>query len=297
MSDAPPAVLERVETIRSNGLDHAVHRFEVGGAAARPTILLLHGFLDSAKTFDLLAAPLARAGFSVVAPDFRGFGQSSRVPEGGYYHFADYVADLDGILRVVAPERLSIVAHSMGGSVATLYAGARPDTVEKLVIMEGLGPISDPPEMAVDRMRRWLSDLIRIERTPRPLRSIDDAIDRLAVTHPRLDRKILASRAPRLVVQAPDGSLRWAWDPLHRSISPTPFNADIFAAFLRSITCPTLFLHGGPTGWHPPDEEQRLAQIAKLERVEIPDAGHMMHWTAPDAVAKEIIRFVTTRYE
>ncbi|MBL8740121.1 MAG: alpha/beta hydrolase, partial [Myxococcales bacterium] len=163
------ALTERVEIIRSNGLDHALHRFEMEGPAPRRTVLLLHGFLDSARTFELLAAPLVQAGFEVVAPDFRGFGRSGRVPPGGYYHFPDYVADLEGIVRTLAPERLFIVAHSMGGSVATLFAGARPERVEKLVIMEGLGPLATPPETAPDRMRRWLADLERIERTPRPL--------------------------------------------------------------------------------------------------------------------------------
>jgi pimeloyl-ACP methyl ester carboxylesterase len=291
------ALVERVEIVRSNGLDHALHRFEVPGAASRDgrrTVLLLHGFLDSARTFEMLAAPLARAGLEVVAPDFRGFGQSGRVPAGGYYHFPDYVADVEGIVKFVAPERLFIVAHSMGGSVATLFCGARPERVEKLVTMEGLGPLAAPPETAPDRMRRWLADLDRIERQPRPLASLSDAVDRLAVTHPRVSREILATRAERLVVKQADGTLTWAWDPLHRSISPTPFSPEVYAAFLRQITCPTLFLHGGPNGWHPPDEEERLSHIAKLERVEISDAGHMMHWTKPAETAAALLAFFSS---
>lgn len=288
------ALSERVEIVRSNGLDHAVHRFEAAGLSPREprrTIVILHGFLDSARTFELLAAPLVAAGFEVVAPDFRGFGLSGRVPPGGYYYFPDYVADLDGILRALSPGRLFIVAHSMGGSVGSLFAGTRPDRVEKLAILEGLGPLSEPPATGVDRMRRWLSDLGRIERTPRPLASMADAVDRLAVTHPRVDRDTLATRAERLVVRGENGALTWAWDPLHRSVSPIAFNAEVFASFLKQISCPTLFLHGGPNGWHPPDEEERLSHIAKLERVEIADAGHMMHWTKPTETAMALLSF------
>lgn len=288
------ALVERVEIVRSNGLDHAVHRFEIEGQPVREprgTIAILHGFLDSARTFELLAEPLARAGFEVIAPDFRGFGASGRVPVGGYYYFPDYVADLDGILRALSPGRLFIVAHSMGGSVGSLFAGTRPDAVEKLAILEGLGPISEPPAMGVDRMRRWLSDLQRIERTPRPLASMADALDRLAATHPRVGREILATRAERLVVRGENGALTWAWDPLHRSVSPIAFNADVFGSFLKQIGCPTLFLHGGPNGWHPPDEEERLAHIAKLERAEIAEAGHMMHWTKPAETAAALLAF------
>ncbi|NUP11039.1 MAG: alpha/beta hydrolase [Polyangiaceae bacterium] len=292
-------VRERIERVRANGIELAVHRFEADSAdadtpPAKQTLLLLHGFLDAAATWDLVAAPLARAGYEVLAPDFRGFGESDRVPEGGYYHFADYVADMDDLVRALAPRSLSIVAHSMGGGVATLFAGARPERVEKLVVMEGLGPISDPPAYSVDRMRRWLADRQKISRTPRLISSMDEALERLAATHPRIDRDVLRTRAEKLVRRGADGTISWAWDPLHRTTSPTPFQTEVYGSFLRAITCPTLFVSGGPTGWHPPDEAERLALFQKLDRVELPDAGHMMHWTAPDAVAGAILSFLAS---
>ncbi len=286
------AVVERVERVRSNGLDHAVHHFEPEGAAApQKTVLLLHGFLDAAATWDLVANELVHFGFRVVAPDFRGFGESARVPEGGYYHFPDYVADLVGIVESLAAPWLGVVGHSMGGGVASLFAGARPDLVTRLVIMEGLGPMADPADLAVERVRKWLSDLRRVDRTPRTLASPEEALDRLAATHPRVDRDVLRSRAARLTRESTDGKLSWAWDPLHRTTSPTPFSPEVFASFLRAISCPTLFLHGGPLGYHPPDEAERLAHIRQLSVIELPDAGHMMHWTAPAAVARAVRQF------
>jgi pimeloyl-ACP methyl ester carboxylesterase len=55
-----------------------------------------------------------------------------------------------------------------------------------------------------------------------------------------------------------------------------------------------LFVSGGPLGWHPPDEEDRLAAFARLERIEIADAGHMMHWSRPDELSHAILRFAST---
>lgn len=286
---------ERVQRVRANGVELAVHRFEAPDLAPPPerkTLLLLHGFLDAAATWDLVAAPLALAGYEVVAPDLRGFGESGRVPEGGYYHFPDYVADLEDLMKTLAPTWLGVIGHSMGGGVATLFAGTRPERVAKLVVMEGLGPMSEPPSMAVDRMRKWLADREKIARAPRVLASLDEATARLAASHPRIDRELLRSRAERLLAKNQAGELAWAWDPLHRTTAPTPFNADVFASFVRAITCPTLFISGGPLGWHPPDEASRLEGFAQLEHVDLEQAGHMMHWTAPERVAAAILDFV-----
>lgn len=285
-------VVERIEVIRANGIDLALHRFEHSSRSEQSeTILLIHGFLDAASTWDLVAAPLARAGYSVIAPDLRGFGKSGRIPEGGYYHFPDYVADVDDLVRGLGLQSLSIVGHSMGGGVATLYAGTRPERVGRLVVMEGLGPMADPPALAVDRMRKWLADREKVNRPARAFASLDEAVERLAATHPRVPRDILRTRAERLV-RTTEAGIGWAWDPLHRTTSPTPFNADVYASFLRAIRCPTLFIGGGPMGWHPPDEAERLACFANLRTVDIPDAGHMMHWTAPQRVADEIVTFL-----
>jgi pimeloyl-ACP methyl ester carboxylesterase len=280
---------EHVTFVEANGLRLAIRRFDVEKAAPPngKTALLLHGFLDSGATFELVAEPLARMGFEVIAPDFRGFGASDRVGAGGYYHFPDYVVDLDGIIRALAPKWLGVVGHSMGGGVATLFAGTFPDRVKALVVMEGLGPMNEPSSLAVERMRKHFVDRAKV-RPPRPMASLDEATDRLAATHPRIGRALLRTRAERLVRKDADGKLVWAWDPLHRTASMTPFFADSYTSFLRSITCETLFVSGGPHGWHPPDEEERLASFARLRRVDFPDAGHMMHWTAPNEVAAAV---------
>jgi pimeloyl-ACP methyl ester carboxylesterase len=68
-------------------------------------------------------------------------------------------------------------------------------------------------------------------------------------------------------------------------------------AFAQRVTCPVLFVSGGPDGWHPPDEEARIACFAALERTEIVEAGHMMHWTRPAELGRKLIRFFTSSVE
>lgn len=272
------------------GLDLCVHHFRDSGAKPTGlTVLCLHGFADGGRTWDSTAAHLVRAGHEVVAPDLRGFGESDPVGRGGYYHFPDYVADVARLVDDLAPERLAVVGHSMGGTVATLFTGARPNRVERLALLEGIGPPEAEPAAAVDRMQAWLRDLAKAERIQRPLESMDDAVDRLSRTHPGLPREILTSRAELLVRRSPSGELAWAYDPLHRTRSPTPFNAGAFHAFLAAITCPTLFVSGGPSGWHPPEEAERIATLRRCTARELPGAGHMMHWTAPAELAAMLV--------
>ncbi len=270
--------------LQVRGLRLRLHRWAPETARRGPLVLVLHGFLDAGSTFEGVAEPLAAAGLEVVAPDLRGFGESERVGAGGYYHFPDYVADVEALIATLGEERVALVGHSMGGGVATLFTGTLPERVTRLVVLEGWGPMHTPPELAVEQLRRHLRDLARVDRGGRPLASMEDAVARLAASHPRIPREILASRAERLVRRT-SGELHWAWDPLHRTTSPTIFHAEVYASFLRAIACPTLAISGGPHGWHPPDEDERLALVRDLRRAEIPDAGHMMHWTAPGTVA------------
>lgn len=320
-------MIESRQDVVANGLRHLVHRFsprvdrrssepelDVGAltlrgsasrapggepeASERPrTLLFIHGFLDAGATVELLAKPLVDAGFEVIAPDLRGFGGSDRVPAGAYYHFADYVADIDDLVDTLVPAGggekpwLGVIGHSMGGTVATMWAGTRPERVTKLAILEGLGALQEDPALAVDRMRGWLRDLGRVRRENRSFESVEEAVTRLQSTHPKIERARLASRAARLVTPSPGGGVRWAHDPLHRTLSPIPFQVRVYESYLRAITCPTLFVDGGPEGWRPPDEAERLACIANLTKRSLPTAGHMMHWTQPDELAAELLSF------
>jgi pimeloyl-ACP methyl ester carboxylesterase len=277
---------------RVNGLRLWVHRFrEASAPPSGLTILLLHGFMDAGATWDMVAPALARGGHDVVAPDLRGFGQSDYVGPGGYYHFPDYVADVAELVDALAPRRLAVVGHSMGGTVAALYTGAHHERVERLALLEGMGPVATEPRLAVDRMQAWLRTLRSIDRIAKPLTSLQEAVERLALHHPRVSREVIETRARLLTRPDETGRLIWAYDPLHRTTAPTPFHLDAFNEFLRRIDCPTLVVSGGPTGWHPPDEAERIACLPHPTRFELPNAGHMMHWTEPVALGDRLAAF------
>lgn len=275
-----------------NGLKLYVHRFrDESVAPSGLTLLLLHGIFDAGATWDLVAGPLVRAGHEVLAPDLRGFGRSDWLGAGGYYYFPDYVADVAALVDELNPSRLGVVGHSMGGAVACLYAGSHPARVERLAVLEGLGPPDMPASIAVDRVQAWLRDLRRVDRVPRPMASMEEAVARLAANNSAVPHEVLETRARLLTRMDADGRLVWAHDPLHKTTSPTMFRQAEFEEFLSRITCPTLVVSGGPKGWHPPGEEERIARIRGAVRAELPRAGHMMHWTEPVALARELVAF------
>jgi pimeloyl-ACP methyl ester carboxylesterase len=278
-----------------NGLSLRV--FDWAPDAWEGTLLLLHGFMDGGSTWDRVAPDLAAARLRVLAPDLRGYGDSGRIGAGGYYHFPDYVMDVaDLVAAVVGTSPLYLVGHSMGGTIATLFAGTFPERIAKLALLEGIGPPDMPFELGPVRFRRWVDEVqaLRARGPERSFDTHDDALRRLAANHPGVDPEVLAGRLPHLVRDLPDGGLTWAHDALHKTTSPMPFFAPLFVEFAKKIAAPTLFVDGGPKGYHPPDEGARLAAFKNLARTTIPDAGHMIHWTRPRELAKVLVAFWKT---
>ena len=265
--------------VQANGVRHHVVTWSGG---ERGTFLLCHGFLDFAFSFQGLAEHLAAEGYRVVAFDFRGHGHTGWVGAGGYYHFPDYVMDLEALLPQVARGPVHLVGHSMGGTVCTYYAGVRSERLTTLATIEGMGPPATRDEEAPGRMLTWFESVARVrEKTARPMKDAAEALSRMRLTHPYLDDTLglfLASKATR---PRDDGEgLRWCFDPLHRTTSPIPFRKDALMAFARRIAVPTLLV-AGERGLRLPDERERAEAIEGARLVEIPDAGHMLHWEQP----------------
>ena len=108
----------------------------IGVTRQAPPLLLVHGGLDHSRSWDHLAQAL-RADFHVVAPDLRGHGDSDWAT-GSSYSLADHVYDLTGLVKSAGFEKVTLVGHSMGGMVSLTYAGAFPEKVSRLVVLDGV---------------------------------------------------------------------------------------------------------------------------------------------------------------
>lgn len=285
-----PAVYE---SIVLRGLRHRIARW--GPSSAAP-IVLLHGFLDAADTWQFLVDELP-ADWSFVGLDWRGFGGSDWQP-GGYW-FADYLADLDTLLDAVAPGGpAQVIGHSMGGNVAALYNGIRPGRLAWLVNLEGLGLPQTAPDEAPARYARWLD-----ENRTTPRQTSYTSPDELARYLRSRNRRLTAPRAAFIAkawTRESGGRWRLAADPRHRIVNPSLYRREESEACWRRGTAPMLMLLGSQSDYRVrlgagATEEYFHSVFAHLELGMLEGVGHMMHHEDPAAVARCVERFVAAQ--
>lgn len=123
----------RCVSLTVRGLRYNLRKW--GHEGARP-ILFLHGTQDSSITFQFVVDQL-REDWCVVAPDWRGHGHSQWVHQGYWFH--ELLADLDAIMDALSPSHpVPLVGHSLGGNLAGVYAGLKPDRLTHLISLDGL---------------------------------------------------------------------------------------------------------------------------------------------------------------
>jgi pimeloyl-ACP methyl ester carboxylesterase len=275
--------------VDANQLRHRVLEWDGG---SRTTVLCLHGFLDLSWGFAPLAPALARAGFHVLAPDLRGHGLSDRVGKGGYYHFMDYLFDVTDLVDRLARERLVLVGHSMGGMIASLWAGTFPARVERLAILEGLAVGEPPLDELPRRTAEWVASVRRArERSPRVHASIEDAAARLREHDPRCPPDVALLLAEKGTRPVPGGFV-FLHDPVHLTRGPYPFRIDQARRYWESIRCPVLIVDAEHSEIAPRDAEQRRASFRTAEHAVIPGAGHMMIRHRPAELAARLLAFL-----
>lgn len=287
-----PRHTPRIRQLPLRGLESCVR--EWGSEAGLP-VFLLHGWMDSGATWQfvvdaLLDQPLP---YRLIAPDWRGFGDSGWCAHG--YWFPDYLADLEALLDALAPGKdVVLIGHSMGGNVAGLYAGIRPERMRALALLEGFGLPEHCPEEAPQRYRSWLDQLAAPPTLNAP-ESIEEFAQRLCRRHPRLPLDRARFVAASWLRQTPEGRLVFRADPRHKIINPIPYRLEEAKSCWRAVTAPCLWLWGEESEFPrrlAADWEERKACFRRWEGGSIAEAGHMMHHEQPQAVAQALGEFI-----
>lgn len=270
----------------ATGLTYHVLEWDGPGEVS---FVLVHGFADLGYMWRDVAERLAPHGH-VIAPDLRGHGDSDPAGPGGYYHFMDYIADLDDVIAQLARRRVVLVGHSMGGSVSSYYTGTRPERVAALALLEGLGPPDLSELDGPDRTRAWIDAWRGARARPRPMPDLDDAVRRLRRHDERLGAE-LAHRLAEVGTRPVDGGLVWKLDPLHRTVGPYPFRLAVAIRYWQRITCPVLFVDGADSRTNLPlaERARRREHFASHRHVTVADSGHAIPRHQPARVAELLV--------
>ena len=292
--------------------DHQYHVLQWGEpVAGQAPLVLVHGWMDVAASWQFMVDALVEDRW-IIAPDWRGFGQSRRLDEVDpaavshidSYWFPDYMADLDVLLdHWVGDRPVDLVGHSMGGNVAMMYSGVRPKRIHRLVNLEGFGLAATRPAQAPDRYAKWMDETKAMRQGEKALKdyeSADGVAQRLMKTNPRLG----ADKAGWLARQwaAPDASGRWAIQghPAHKITNANLYQVEEALAIYRRITAPVLSITASDDSlsqwWKGmftlTEYHERIQNIPDVRSAVIDDAGHMLHHDQPQALARLIEGFL-----
>ena len=272
-----------------------LHYVDWGNRSA-PTLILVHGALDHARSWDWTARALARD-FHVVVPDLRGHGDSAWSAE-GTYSMADFVYDLAQLVDLVSRDKVILVGHSLGGSIALRYAGLFPERVERLVAIEGLGLSPEALQQktarpAPDRWRDWIEQRrASVRKASRSYPTLEAAVARMRERNDHLSGEQALHLTAHGVNRNEDGSYGWKFDPYLRHFPPQDLTDQDLPEFWQRISCPVLLCLGLDSWASNPMKDGRAAYFQDARLVEFADAGHWLHHDQFDGFMRELRAFL-----
>ena len=255
------------------------------GSADAPPMLMVHGVQDHCRTFDELASHFYDD-YHVLAPDLRGHGDSQWLHGASYRHI-DYLYDLHQLVVQADLGPVTLVAHSLGGAVAAAFAGAFPELVARLVLIEAIGLWRETVEAVPmqNMIREWVDHTRALSgRLPRRYESVEVAAERMRSANPQL----APDRAYHLTIhgsnQNEDGTYSWKFDNYtHNFLMSGLADADTVALW-QQIQAPTLLINADQGLEHRAGQNDTLGYFQHGELVNIADASHWTYHDQPEEV-------------
>jgi pimeloyl-ACP methyl ester carboxylesterase len=271
-----------------------LHYLDWGNAEA-PHLMMIHGMRDHCHSWDWVAQRL-RDRFHIVAPDLRGHGDSAWA-YGSSYGNLDYVYDIAQLARQASLKPATLIAHSLGGTIACIYAGIYPHNVERMIVIEGVGHgffrrFGSAP--AHDRLAGWIDGVWKLSaREPRRYATLDEAYQRMQKANPHL----APEQARHLTVhgsnQNEDGTYSWKFDNYTHARLPYDIPAEDIESLWQRVECPVLFVNSkqGFPGRIGQDDTLRHFKHGRV--VDVDNAGHWTHHDQLEAFMAEVEAFLS----
>ena len=219
--------------LRLPHIELAAHLY--GPADGQP-VIALHGWLDNAASFARLAPKLP--GLRIVALDFAGHGHSDHRPAGAGYALWDYAHDVLQVAEQFGWQRFALLGHSMGAIVSVLLAGALPERVERLALIDGLIPYTGEADSAPQKLAEALKAQMALAGKRKPVYAeFARAVEARMRGVGAVSREAAELLAQRGLMPVP-GGYTWRTDSRLTLPSPLRLTQAHAMAFVRRLQCP-----------------------------------------------------------
>jgi pimeloyl-ACP methyl ester carboxylesterase len=273
-----------------------LHYVDWGNEGA-PPMLMIHGGRDHCRNWDWVAERL-RDRYHIIAPDLRGHGDSAWA-SGASYDMINYIYDTAQLVHQKQMAPVTILAHSLGGAIALLYSGTFPETVKKVVAIEGLGPSPQMMERIraktiEERMRDWIATQRgSAGRSPRKYATLDEAVARMKDENKHLNDEQARHLTIHGAAQNEDGTYSWKFDNFVRfGGGPGGLSYEDNHRLWSCITAPVLLVRGTESWASDPEVDGRIKHFKNARLANIERAGHWSHHDRLDMFMEHVERFL-----
>lgn len=257
-----------------------------------PAVLALHGWLDNAQSFAPMALFLEDV--QILALDLPGHGHSQHRPVGARYHLLDYLPAVTEAADALGLAEMVLMGHSLGGAIAGLLASTVPERIHALILLEAIGPLSEPEEKAPGRLRdSLLAHANAYGKAPRPIADLE------ALIKLRADVGDMSEAAAQLLITRnvvpSEGGYQWRSDPRLKLPSPLYFSEAQVLEYLKAITVPTAILLA--SNGLPAEREHLKPRLACIPSAEVQwfEGAHHAHMDSPEPIAEAVRQFLSVQ--
>ncbi|MFF7109496.1 alpha/beta hydrolase [Pseudomonas sichuanensis] len=234
-------------------------------------VIALHGWLDNANSFVRLAPQLE--GLRIVALDLAGHGYSQHRPVGAGYALADYAHDVLRVAEQLGWQRFGLLGHSLGAIISVQLAGALPERVSHLALIDGVIPPTVTEQDAAERLGMALQAQLRLDGKRKTVyATLEEGVEARMKGMVAVSREAAELLAQRGLMPVP-GGYSWRSDSRLTLPSPTRLNQAQAMAFVKRVACPACLVVAadGMLARH-----TELLEQLPFEQITLP-GGHHLH--------------------
>jgi pimeloyl-ACP methyl ester carboxylesterase len=257
---------------------------DVHGPVGAPTVLLLHGGGQTRHAWGRTAQTLGDTGWSTVALDLPGHGDSAWAADGDYR--IEVLADtMLGVWRELGMP-LAVVGASLGGLISMAAVGRADAPPISALVLVDIAPRME--EAGVERIVSFM------RARPEGFASLEEAAQQIAAYRGRPMDGSIEGLKKNLRLNA-QGRWNWHWDPQLMSEANHNHRRDAagYERALRGLQAPTLLLRGQRSDVISEEDARALVQTMPRARfIDLKGAGHMVAGDANDAFAASVAAFL-----